>query len=349
MKHRLILLMLAALLVHSLDAAAQQIKVRAALQVPTSDAFFGASLVAFKAEVEKQSGNAISVEIFDGGKLYVDDQILDAVVSGSIEMGVTGLNQFAKKLPAIGILEQPFLFNFEALVRATASPDSELRRLIDETILASMGVRILWWQSLGNTVFFSKGRDVAQPQQMKDQRVRVFSKILAELVTRCGGTPTLLSISKLHEALRDGEVDLAMAGIAALEPRELWKVTDTITRTEHAPVEYFLIINEKVWKSLSPAHRSIIAQAAKIVEQQTRERVSEIESRAYSLARQKGMKVRELTPDQVAEWRACSSGVLGDYMDKNAGLADRLMAAYGKLRTDPCCTAGPSTGPFSRR
>jgi len=160
---------------------------------------------------------------------------------------------------------------------------------------------------------------------MKGQRVRVFSKTLAELVTRCGGTQTLLSISKLHEALWDGAVDLAMAGIAALEPRELWKVTDAITRTEHAPVEYFLIINEKVWKSLSPTHQSIIAQVAKIVERQTREKVSEIESGAYTLARQKGMKVLELTPDQVAEWRACSSGVLGDYMD-NGGLADRLMA-----------------------
>ena len=179
--------------------------------------------------------------------------------------------------------------------------------------------------------------------------MRVFSKTLAQLVTRCGGTPSLLSISQLHDALRDGTVDLAMAGIAALQPCELWKVTDTITRTEHAPVEYFLIINEKVWKSLSPTHQSIIAQVAKIVERQTRERVSAIESGAYSLAHQKGMKVLELTPDQVAEWRACSSGVLGDYMDKNAGLADRLMAAYGKLRTDPCCTAGPGTGPFGRR
>jgi C4-dicarboxylate-binding protein DctP len=349
MKRRVILLMLAALLAQSLDAAAQQINLRAAPQVPKSDVFFGTSLVAFKEEVEKQSGNAISVEIFDSGQPYVDDQILDAVASGAMDIGVAGLSLFANKLPAVGILEQPFLFNFEALVRATASPDSELRRLIDETILASMGVRILWWQSLGNTVFFSKGRDVAQPQRIKEQKVRVFSKTLAELVTRCGGTPSVLSDSKLHAALRDGAVDLAMAGIAALEPSELWKVTDTITRTEHAPIEYFLIINDKVWKSLSPNHQSVIAQAAKTVERQTRERISKIESGACSLARQKGMQVRELTPDQVAEWRACSSELLGDYMDKNAGLADQLMAAYRKLRTDPCCTAPPSTGPFSRR
>ena len=133
--------------------------------MPKSDVFVGASLVAFKEEVEKQSGNAISVAIFDGGQAYVDDQILDAVASGAMDIGVAGLSMLANKLPAVGILEQPFLFNFEALVRATASPGSELRSLIDEAILASVGVRILRWQPLGNTVFFSRGRDVAQPHR----------------------------------------------------------------------------------------------------------------------------------------------------------------------------------------
>ena len=61
------------------------------------------------------------------------------------------------------------------------------------------------------------------------------------------------------------------------------------------------------------------------------------------------MRIRELTPDQVAEWRACGANVVADYMDKSGDLARQLMAAYGKMRTDPCCTAGPSAGPFTRR
>jgi len=349
MKARSFCLVLISLLFQTIDAGAQQIKLRATLQVPASNPFFGVSLVRFKEEVERRSEKTISVEIFDKGQLFKDDQVVDAVSSGAIEMGIAGFNWVANKLPAVGILEQPFLFNFDALVRAAVRPGSEMRRLIDEAVLASTGMRILWWQSLGNTVFFSKGRDVAEPQRIKDQRVRVFSKTLAQFTTLCGGTPTLLSVAKLHDALRDGAVDMAMAGLAALEPRELWKVTDTITRTEHAPVEYFLVINEKIWRSLSLSHSSLIAEAAKNVEQETREKVSEIEARAYAFARRKGMQVRELTPDQVAEWRACSSDVLVNYMGKNAALAQQLMAAYGKLRTDPCRTAGPSPGPFTRR
>ena len=53
-------------------------------------------------------------------------------------MGVAGLYQMAKKIPAIDIMEQPFLFNFEALVRAAASPDSELRKVIDEQMVSKV-------------------------------------------------------------------------------------------------------------------------------------------------------------------------------------------------------------------
>ena len=56
------------------------------------------------------------------------------------------------------------------------------------------------------------------------------------------------------------------------------------------------------------------------------------------------------TPDQVADWRACSASIVEGYIANNSDLARQLMIAYGKLRTDPCCTAGPAIlGSFNRR
>src|SRR5262249_14421176 len=91
---------------------------RAALQVPKSEAFLGASLVVFK-EIEKQSGNAISVRclIAAAVRRRADPR---CVASGAMDIGVAGLSLFANKLPAVGILEQRFLCNCEALVRATS-------------------------------------------------------------------------------------------------------------------------------------------------------------------------------------------------------------------------------------
>jgi C4-dicarboxylate-binding protein DctP len=346
---RTLLLLLGSLLCMSHSACAEQIKLRLTMQVASSEPFMGVSYVRLKEEVEQRLGSELSIEIFDKSQLYKDYQVVDAVASGAIEMGHAGFNFFADKVPSIGILEQPFLFNFEALVRATTSPSSEVRRVIDEAILASTGVRVLWWQTVGSTILFSKGRDVADPERLKGRRVRVFSRTLEEFTSRCGGTPVTMPISSVHNAFKEDTIDVGMIGLSALQSRELWKVTDAVTRTDHALYEYFLVVNEKVWQSLSARQRAVITDVAHSVERQARERVSATEASAYAFARSKGMTVRELTPDQVAEWRACGSDVLVDYMTRNEEVASRLMAAYAKLRTDPCCTTGPSVAPFSRR
>jgi C4-dicarboxylate-binding protein DctP len=330
-------------------ADAQQLKLRATLQVAASEPYLGVPLVRFKEEVERRSGKAISIEIYDKGRLYVDTQVVGAIASGSIELGVAGTYQFAKQIPDISIVEQPFLLNFEALLRAAVAPDSEMRNMIDAVVLQATGVRVLWWQAAGTSVFFTKGQDASDPQAIKGKRVRVFSRVTAQMTRACGGTPTVISTSKMHDAMKDGTVDLAMGSITSVEPRELWKVADTITMTHHVPIEFMLLINERTWRSLSPGHQAIVAEAAREVERATRERVTQLEGEAYAFAKTKGMRVRALTSDEVAEWRACSADVLVDYMGLNSELARQLVAAYGRLRSLPCCTSAPSSAPFNRR
>ncbi len=321
-------------------AVAQPIKLRLTLQVPITN-HLGVNLMQFKDEVEKRTGNTITIEIFDKGQLYIDDRVVDAVAAGEIEMGVAGLSQFSYRTATVDVIQQPFLFNFEALVRASTNPDSVLRKLIDSAILEATGVRVLWWQSYGSTVFFSKGRDALLPGRIHQQRVRVFSETMAEFAKECGATPTVLSSSKMYDGMKNGALDMIMTGIMSVDTRELWKVADTITRTEHAALEFVVVVNEKVWRSLALDHRAIIMEAARKAEAALRDQIAGIEARAYAFARDKGMKIHELTPDQVAEWRACSSGVLDAYMRNPGDQIRQILAAYGRLRTEPCCSAGP--------
>jgi C4-dicarboxylate-binding protein DctP len=340
----------ASLLVLPLPAAAQQSKLRVTLQLPITDALLGKSLARFKADVENRSNGAVSIEIFDKGRLYTDDQTVGAVKSGAIEMGVAGLNQFAKLIPAIDIMEQPFLFNFEALVRATASPASPIRRLIDATILETVKVRVLSWQSVGNQIFVSKGKTTEDPVQIKGHKIRVFSPTHAQFIKQCGGIPVMVGANKTPEAFQKGDIEMATGASSLIANRQLWTVADRITRTLHAPIEFFLIINEQVWQALPEAHKAFILEAARDEERQSRENVTKIEAGLYTKFREKGMTVHDLTPDQVADWRACSASIVEGYIANNTDLARQLMAAYGKLRTDPCCTAGPvSSGSFNRR
>jgi C4-dicarboxylate-binding protein DctP len=223
-----------------------------------------------------------------------------------------------------------------------------MRRLLDKAILDATGARVLWWQSYGSSVFFSKGQDAKRPMGIRGQKIRVFGENMANFTKYCGGIPLVISASKQNQAVKDGTVDMAMTGITGVDSRELWKVTDTITRTEHAALEFLVIIHEKTWQSMLESHRATILETAQKVERDLREQMASIEENAYGFAREKGMKIYELTPDQVAEWRACSSGIVEDFMNNAGDLGRRLMVGYGKLRTDPCCSSGPA-GAFNGR
>ncbi len=349
MKGRLFCLLLASLLMPARDAGAQQVKLKASLQFPLSNPVFGGSLARFKEEVERQSENTIVVEIFDKAQLFMDDQVVDAVSSGAVDIAMTAAQQFSYKVPLAGVFDQPFLFNFNALMNAAAKPESEIRKQIDEAILAELGVRVLWWNPLGNSVFFSKGRDVADPERLKDQRVGSPGKLPGEFVAACGGKPVVLTFEKLHAAYKDGALDMSVAGFGALPAYSLEKFVDTVTFTHHTPITFFLFMNEKRWQALSAAYRAAIAQAAAKVEVEIRGFQAASEGRARAFAGKHNVKLQELTPDQVADWRACSAGMLAHYMDKVGDGARKLMAAYGRLRTDPCCSAAPGGVDFTRR
>jgi C4-dicarboxylate-binding protein DctP len=341
--------LLLALLPLSAGALAQQVKLKANLQFPISDPLFGASLARFKDEVEKGSRAAISIEIFDKSQLYKDDEVVDAVASGAIDIGMTAAQRFSYKAPLVGALDQPFLFNFPALMNAAAIPGSEIRKLVDDAILTDIGVRVLWWQSLGNNVFFAKGRDVMDPARLRGQRVASPGKLPAQFVNWCGGKPSVMTPEKFHESFKQGSIDMAMVALLTLHSLQLAEVTDTITYTSHSPVEFFLVINEKTWQSLHVDHRATMLRAARSIERELRSRRSEFEAHDRALAASKGMTIHELTPDQVAEWRACSAGMLAEFMAKNGARARRLMDAYGRLRTLPCCIAAPGPVSFTRR
>jgi C4-dicarboxylate-binding protein DctP len=331
----------------SFGCAAEQVKLRVTLIQPQAS-FLSVNVVQFKQEVESKSGGAISFEIFDNSRLFKDYETLDAVASGAVEMADLPTPMFTTKAPALGVIEQPFLLNFDALVQAVTDPDGDVRKLLDASVIEATGARILWWQAFGQTVFFSKGRTLSTPDLLHGQKVRVYGENMGTFTKYCGGTPLFISASKQAEALKDGTVDAIMTGISNLVTRELWKVSDTITRTEHAPTQFLVIINEKVWQSLSPEHKAIMTAAARRAEQDLRQRMAQTEAEAYGLARDKRMTVLELTPNEVADWRACSAGMMEDFMNVSGDFGRRVMAAYGKLRTEPCCTSGPK-GAFTHR
>jgi C4-dicarboxylate-binding protein DctP len=88
---------------------------------------------------------------------------------------------------------------------------------------------------------------------------------------------------------------------------------------------------------LSEEQRTVIQDAAERVEQSIWRWYFLLEADTYALAQEKGLKIQELTSNDISDWRICSSAILESFMADTGAVGDHLMNAYGKLKADPCC------------
>lgn len=313
----------------STSALAADVTLRISLQLPLTS-HLGQNLAMFETEVEAQSNGEIDIEIYDSATLYKDKEVPAAVGAGSIEMGVASLTRYVGDVPAVDIFYQPFLFDTEEKVKAAVAEGSPIRQPIDEAI-AGTGATVLWWQAYGGAVLLSNDAPVKSPADMVGKKVRVFGKTLGDFVSATGGAPTLISGSEQYLAYQRGTVDYGMTGVSGVKSRKLWEVMDHVTVTNHADIEFVVVINTDTWNELSDTHRDIVTAAARNAEADVRNRMSSIEAEAYEAAEANGMTIYTPTEAEIAVWREASQPVYDAFVETAGALGKQVLGAAKEL------------------
>ena len=309
------------------SAVVAQEKMRISLQLPLKS-HLGQNLLLFEKEVESRTGGAIDVEIYDSATLYKDKEVPAAVGSGAIESGVASLTRYVGDAPVVDVFYMPFLFNSEDKVRAAVAEGSTVRKTIESEI-AKTGGSVLYWQAYGGAIMLSKGGPIKTPADLKGKKVRVFGKTLGDFVNAAGGAPTLISGSEQYLAYQRGTVDVGMTGVSGVKSRKLWEVMDTITVTNHADIEFVVVVNNDWWNGLSPEIQGHIRDAAAVAQADVRDKMAEIEAGAYAAAKENGMTVVELSAEDLAAWKAVSQPVYDGYLAAAGDAGKTILDAAG--------------------
>jgi C4-dicarboxylate-binding protein DctP len=325
-----------------LRAADAPITIRISTLWPLDNSY-NHSFLHFKDRLEAESKGDIHVEIYDSAKLYGDSAVAEAVSSGAVEMGYVSLPRYAAKIPAADLFQLPYLFNTKAIAAAARSPESEIRQGIEGAILILGNSRVLWWVPAGPMVLLSNNLSLADPQNLHGRTIRTYSPIMESVMRECGGKPKDVGAEAQEKAYETHLVDIGMTGIGIVMQRRLWRFMNTVTRTNHATVEGVAVINEKFWQHLSKAHKELILAASQAADKEAAGLLEQIESDAYRELAGRGVKIVELSDDELLRWRICSSDVLTNFLKNPGAFEQKLVSAYGRLRLQPCCNQ-PASG-----
>ncbi|WP_421781661.1 TRAP transporter substrate-binding protein DctP [Kiloniella litopenaei] len=185
--------------------------------------------------------------------------------------------------------------------------------------------------SFWGAIVLTKGdTPIVVPADAKGKKIRSFGATISDTIEALDAAPTIMSGSKQFLAYQNGTVDAGMTGITAVQSRKLYEVMDHLTLTNHADIEFIVVINNDVWNGLSEKEQAIITKAGQRVEQELRTSIANKEAEARKYLADK-INIIELTDEQRAEWKKATSSVVDAYVERAGAEGKAIVDAAGKL------------------
>lgn len=153
-------------------------------------------------------GNRIDVKyvwnIMDFG--YRAEDILWLVEDGVLTLGYQSSSYLTDRVPALGFVDLPFLF--EQRDQARAAMDGALGRCLGEAIEERVNYRILGWFENGFRQISNRLRPVHTPADLKNMRIRVLpSEVQARTFELLGCVPLRMDLTEAIDRIKAGTID----------------------------------------------------------------------------------------------------------------------------------------------
>lgn len=266
----------------------------------------------FADRVNAEMNGKVCVEVFPNSTLYDDDQVLEAMLQGDVQMAAPSLSKFEAFTKVFNIFDLPFMFkNIQAVDAFQASETGAAMK----SSMERRGLRGLdFWHS--GMKQFSANKPLLVPGDAKGLKFRVQpSDVLVAQMEALGASPQPMAFAEVYGALQTGVVDGQENTWSNSYGQKYYEVQDGITETNHGVLDYLVVVGVDFWDSLEPDTRT---QMETILHEVTVERnaaVNEVEAAARQSILDAGGTIRELTPEQLAEWQAAMKPVWAKFAE----------------------------------
>jgi tripartite ATP-independent transporter DctP family solute receptor len=251
----------------------------------------------FKKRLSELSDGNMDVEIYLGGQLGSEREVLEQMKMGETDLsyGVLPPELYFQEYCAISV---PFLFpNFDSIneyfeaVLEDIKPLASTKGGIIPLALHSSGTR--WTTS--NKPFYSAA-------EMKGLKLRLpeiewWIKVWAEM----GALPTPIAATEIVTALQTGVVDAQENTLTNIVGRQMWEYQKYLIKTDHVNWWQMWTISEKTWNKLSENQQNILLQAIKETTERNNKMVEEMNKEFVQKCLDEGMELIELDRNDLFE------------------------------------------------
>lgn len=259
----------------------------------------GADLL--KKLVDERLGGRVRVDVFPAGQLMSDDDSLEALAFGEVQMIAVSLSKFDRLTKQFQVFDLPFLFNgIEAVERFQNGPSGQkLLTSLEDKGFTGLG---FWHNGMKQ---FGGPHAFHEPSDAKALKFRIQeSDVLQAQIQAIGASPQKMSFGEVYQALQTGAIDAQENTWSNIYSQKFFEVQDGLTESNHGYLGYFLAVNTDFWNDLPADIRAELSGVIKEVTEAVNLNASKINSDARrTLVGPEGKTITALTQAEIDAWR----------------------------------------------
>jgi len=269
------------------------------------------------------------MEVFPNSTLYNDNQVLESMLQGDVQLAAPSLSKFEAFTKQFRIFDLPFMFKNIGAV--DEFQNSETGQAMKESMTKRGLLGLAFWHN--GMKHMSANVPLEVPSDANGLKFRVQnSEVLKAQMAAMGASPQPMAFSEVYGALQTGVVDGQENTWSNIYGKKFFEVQDGTTETAHGIIDYLLVTNVDWFESLDADVRD---QLQTIINEVTATRNGEstsVNEAAKESIIAAGGVVRQLTDAQRAEWVATMKPVwaqfAGDVGQDNIDAAQAINANH---------------------
>lgn len=249
--------------------------------------------------VNKEMDGKLCMTVFPNSTLYDDNKVLEAMLLGDVQMAAPSLSKFEKYTKQFRLFDLPFMFNDIAAVDRFQQSEAG-QKMKDSMRRKGLQGLAFWHNGMKQ---LSATKPLLVPSDAEGLKFRVqASDVLVAQFEALGANPQKMSFKEVYGGLQTKVIDGQENTWSNIYGKKFFEVQDGITESNHGIIDYLVVTSTEFWEGLPDDVRD---QLATILAEVTG--IRNADSTAVNEANKKliveaGSEVRQLTPEQRAQW-----------------------------------------------
>jgi C4-dicarboxylate-binding protein DctP len=256
----------------------------------------------FKELAEERTKGRVKVEVYANSTLYKDNEEVDALQLGAVQMLAPSLAKFGPLgVREFEVFDLPYLFdNYDELHKVTRGPvgASLLKKLDSKGI-----VGLAYWDN--GFMDMSANKALHMPEDFRGLKMRIqSSKVLDAEMRALGASPQIMAFSEVYQALQTGVVDGTENPPSNFYTQKMHEVQKYLTLSDHHYLGYAVIVNKKFWDELPADIRKTLEGAMADATKYADDIAKKENDDALEAVRKSGKtQIITLTPEEKLAWK----------------------------------------------